>query len=185
VPIVPYVANSIVIGIGQRYEIVVDADQAVGNYWLRATLQSACGTGNTNANNILGIIRYDSTSTADPTTTIGSFSNVCADEALTSLVPYLSVDVGTTDSETTLDLARLTSGYNKWTIDGSSLYLNWSDPTTLIAYNGGSAFPTDYNVYPLTEVNEVRPQSTCFSLHMPPPSVSHCQFLSSFFDMGI
>lgn len=42
----------------------------------------------------------------------------------------------------------------KWTINNSSLYLNWSDSTNLRIANNQSVFPTDYNVYPLPTSNE-------------------------------
>lgn len=35
VPIVPFETEMLSIGIGQRYDVVVKADQAPGNYWMR------------------------------------------------------------------------------------------------------------------------------------------------------
>ena len=151
----PFETNNIVIGIGQRYEVIVEADQGSGDFWLRSTLQNACGTGNDNGDNILGIVRYNSNSTDDPTTTSGSFADVCGDQDLADLVPYLAIDVGVASENETLDVARLQGAYNLWSINASSLYLNWSSPTTMLAYEGVSAFPTDYNIYALESVNEV------------------------------
>ena len=39
VSIIPYTTDSLSIGIGQRYDVIVDADQAVSNYWFRAIPQ--------------------------------------------------------------------------------------------------------------------------------------------------
>jgi hypothetical protein len=96
-----------------------------------------------------GIIRYDSSSTADPTTTsdvtVGTY---CGDEPVASLVPYLALDVGNyTDADVTEEaLSFLASNAFTWTINSSSLYLNWSNPTTLRIFNNDSIWPTDYNV---------------------------------------
>jgi len=107
-------------------------------------------------------VRYDSSSTADPTTTndASTLSSECADEPVASLVPHLSLDVGSSASVTDdLQLSlNATSGATanlfRWTINTSSLYLNWSDPTILRIDNGDAVFPTDYNVEALTSVDE-------------------------------
>jgi hypothetical protein len=96
-----------------------------------------------------GIIRYDSSSTVDPTSTSDvTVGTNCGDEPLASLVPYLAMDVGSyTDADVTQeDLSVVFSTAATWTLNSSSLYLNWSDPTTLRIFNGESIFPTDYNV---------------------------------------
>lgn len=85
VPIVPYKTDNILISIGQRYDIIIEASAAVDDYWLRAGWQSACI--NDNAANITGIIRYDPSSTADPvtTSTIVERDN-CGEEDVSNLV---------------------------------------------------------------------------------------------------
>jgi hypothetical protein len=52
---------------GQRYDVIVTASESSGDYWMRAIPQESCSN-NDNVDNILGIVRYDSSSTADPTT---------------------------------------------------------------------------------------------------------------------
>ena len=80
VAIEPYTKDNLLIGIGQRFEIVVEANQDVNHYWLRAIWQTTC-IGNDNADNILEIVRYGGASTtSDPPTTMGNFNNSCGDE---------------------------------------------------------------------------------------------------------
>jgi hypothetical protein len=148
VPIVPYTTDSLLVSIGQRYDVVVEATQTSGDFWLRAGWVTAC-SGNLNAANITGIIRYDSTSTADPTSTSTvTESTSCGDEPLTSLVPYLALDVGnfSTASVGTESLSFSFPDYFRWTLNGSTLVLDWSQPTTLLVYNNETIWPTDYNV---------------------------------------
>lgn len=158
VPIVPYTTDNIIIGIGQRYDVVFTANQTSGDYWLRATWQTTCSR-NLAAGNILGIVRYDNSSTADPTTTIGDFEDTCGDEPLASLSPYLNLQVGDSAEETELDLGSDDIGYFHWTINStainsSSLYLNWENPTFLKIFNGDSIFPANYSVQPVTVVDK-------------------------------
>ena len=147
VPIVPYVTESVLVSIGQRYDIIVEANAASDDYWLRAGWVSACST-NDNAANMTGIVRYDSNSTADPTTTGITVGTYCGDEPAASLVPYLPLSVGNYTSADVNEevLSFLASTAFTWTLNSSSLYLNWSNPTTLRIFNNESIWPTDYNV---------------------------------------
>ena len=60
VPIKPYFTSVLSIGIGQRYDIIVQADQAsvASDFWLRAIPDTFCSN-NANGADIKGIIHYD------------------------------------------------------------------------------------------------------------------------------
>jgi FtsP/CotA-like multicopper oxidase with cupredoxin domain len=162
VPIVPYEADSIIIGIGQRYDVVINATQTSGDYWMRAIWQTSCSNNTAGwVNDILAIVRYDSSSTADPTTTNDAVNSAsaCQDEPYASLVPHLALAVGsdyTVEDELAVSFATSTGtpALFTWTINDSSLWLNWSDPTILRIDNGDTIWPTDYNVEPVTLVDE-------------------------------
>jgi FtsP/CotA-like multicopper oxidase with cupredoxin domain len=94
VPIVPYKTTVLSIGIGQRYDIIVTADQSTADYWLRAIPQTSCSDVD-NADNVKGIVRYDSTSTSDPTSSAYDYTDSCNDEAMANLVPFVSIDAST------------------------------------------------------------------------------------------
>lgn len=145
VPIVPFETDSVLIGIGQRYDLIITANQTSGDYWIRGGWQTACAN-NQNAANITGILRYDSSSTSDPTTTGLTPSTYCGDEPMESLVPWVPLNVTNIPNITTEDLSFTFGDYFTWTINSSSLYLNWSDPTLLQITNNEDIFPTDYNV---------------------------------------
>jgi iron transport multicopper oxidase len=65
---VPLLVDSLVILAGQRYSVVFSANQAVGNYWLRAN-PSARGLPGFDGQCNLAILRYAGAPVADPTTT--------------------------------------------------------------------------------------------------------------------
>lgn len=146
VPIVPYETDSLLIAIGQRYDVIVEANADAGDFWIRSGWVTACST-NGDPDGMTGILRYDSSSTADPTTTSSvTATATCGDEDSTNLVPYLSLDVGTMLAPNEQDLSFVFDDYFKWTLNGSSLLLDWADPTLVMVNNGDSIFPTDYNV---------------------------------------
>lgn len=157
VPIVPFTAESLHMTVGQRYDIIVEANATTGNFWMRANWQNYCAT-NYNWDNGMGIIRYDNSSTDDPTTsrTVYNYTESCIDEGISNLVPYvpIAVDSPIVVPELTIDYTWPNNDMFYWNFNGTSLYLNWSDPTTLKEYKNESVFPTEYNVYPLTSVNK-------------------------------
>lgn len=116
VSIKPYTTNWVLLSVGQRYDVIFTANQAVGNYWFRAEVASDCAS----SNNFYGrsIFRYSGAPESDPTTTATSFTAGCRDP--TTLTPWVS---NTVNSEAFLnqvgnlqvDLAReqiTTNGQN-------------------------------------------------------------------------
>lgn len=63
-----------------------------GNFWMRAIIRSTCSKNDDNQK-VMGIVRYDSSSTADPTSTAWASAAVddCEDEDSSLLVPYLAL----------------------------------------------------------------------------------------------
>ena len=87
VPIVPYETDSVLVNMGQRYDVIVEANAAPGDYWLRGGFVSAC-IPNGAPGNITGIVRYNKDSTKIPTTVSTVVQvNDCIDEPAASLVP--------------------------------------------------------------------------------------------------
>lgn len=148
VPIVPYTTNALSVSIGQRYDVIVEANAPSGDYWLRGQWVNACAT-NGNPDGITGIIRYDNTSTADPTTTKDfATKDTCNDEPVANLVPYLPLNVGSTYNEIALQELDFATGgpWFQWTLNGSSLELDWEAPTVLSMLDNETTYPIDYNV---------------------------------------
>lgn len=155
VPIVPYNTTDISIGMGQRYDVIVTASETSGDYWMRAIPQESCSD-NDNVDNILGIVRYDSSSTADPTTTAYTTTDSCDDEAIASLVPYLTYDVSTT--YTVEEDEAVTIGFvNKavrWYMGGTSFVSEWDYPTVLAVAEGNDTFTSDEHVIELDTADD-------------------------------
>ncbi|CZR70195.1 related to laccase precursor [Phialocephala subalpina] len=155
VPIVSYSTQVLSIGMGQRYDIIVNATETSGNYWIRAIPQTACSN-NDNSDNIKGILKYDSTNTTEPDTSAYSYDDNCDDEDSSDLVPYLSLDAST---DTTEDDFAVTVGKNsdslfRWYMAGTTFVAEWDDPTLLQIYNNDTDYTTSSHVIELDTANE-------------------------------
>jgi FtsP/CotA-like multicopper oxidase with cupredoxin domain len=142
--------------LGQRYDIVVNADQETADYWMRAVPQSSCSS-NANSADIRAIVRYSSSSTADPTSTADiNLSNAdCNDELLSNLVPYLPQTVVDPRQDQDLGVSIAASGnLFKWQIGLNSMLVEWANPSLLQISEGNVTFESQENVYKLDTANE-------------------------------
>lgn len=152
VPIQPYDTDSIILSSGQRYDVIVEANAVPGDYWLRGgwVAPGACqGAANDNPNDMTGIVRYDIASTKFPnSTSTVEVPTSCHDEPLESLVPHLKLNV-TNIAGTTIEMLRVQLNRDavfQWTINSTSLIIDWENPTLQQVFNNASLFPTPYNV---------------------------------------
>lgn len=77
---------------GQRYDIVIEANAAPGDYWIRTEIPGGpggCGNVVDRNGNKTGILRYDTRSTALPTSQRNNYPSDCHDEPAELLKPIL------------------------------------------------------------------------------------------------
>lgn len=160
VPIVPYNTSWIFLGIGQRYDVIITANQAAGSYWFRAEVQNQAGCGN-NANNgnILSIFSYEGHENETPISTGSPYTQRCTDEQ--GLTPYWNSYVPTgevadnmTPLDTWLNQTRGSDGSLTlyWNVNGSSLNAVWEKPTLDYIKNGQfDNFPERANIIQLPQ----------------------------------
>ncbi|KAF2640242.1 hypothetical protein P280DRAFT_428127 [Massarina eburnea CBS 473.64] len=157
VPIVPFDATVLDITMGQRYDIIIEADQDATDYWMRAVPQGECSANNNSAD-IRAIIRYDSTSTSLPTSTAydDMTNDLCDDMPIASLVPHLSQTVVDPVEDSDLPVSVSTNENNlfKWQIGMNSMLVQWADPSLLSIMEGNATFQDAENVYSLPDANK-------------------------------
>lgn len=129
VPMNPFTTDSLFVGVGQRYDITIDASQATDNYWFNITYSDGgllCGS---SLNPYpAAIIHYDGASDGLPTDQ-GSIptDSECLD--LISLSPVVTRTVPTSSfaasTNNTLDIAFVS---NRWTVADSTLQVDWNSP---------------------------------------------------------
>lgn len=119
---------------------------------MRAIPQSACSD-NDSEDNIRGIVSYTDT-VSTPETTGWDYTDSCDDET-SNLVPYVSKTVGSSLS-TTAETAGIAvvDGLFKWTLNSTSMLVDWADPTLMQVMNEITEFETDDSVIQLPNANE-------------------------------
>jgi len=156
VAINPYTTEWLNIGIGQRYEVIVEMDQPVAGYFLRAVTQTGCPSGsqNTGLGNANGIFLYEGAQPILPTSTAGNKTvadfNFCLDEPLASLVPYVQKSAGTSNSfsatASTLpagNVAQVATSDDgsvfRWFLNNGAINVNYTQPTLQTLAQGGNS----------------------------------------------
>ncbi|KAK6433718.1 laccase, multicopper oxidase, benzenediol:oxygen oxidorectuctase, partial [Oleoguttula sp. CCFEE 5521] len=155
IPIVPFYTNWLLLGIGQRYDVVINANQTEGNYWFRANVATDCLSGNKNG--ALAIWSYDTVTAGTPTSTaFAAAAAGCYEPA--GITPYWKQPVPSSqflNSPLTVGLTRasFTPGgelHVLWSINGSSMNIDWSYPTMSYLMDKNTNYPTNLNVWPST-----------------------------------
>lgn len=146
VPIEPYETEWLNIACGQRYDVILEADQPSANYFLRAVTQTSCPS--VPINNGLGlangIIHYEDAVLTLPNTTHGnrtaqSFAT-CIDEPIAKLKPWLKKSAGDvnlfTAGQRGLPSGRVaqpnTNNNNtvvQWFLNNQIMDINYTQPT--------------------------------------------------------
>ncbi|KXJ93673.1 multicopper oxidase-domain-containing protein [Microdochium bolleyi] len=174
VPITPYSNTSLLVGIGQRYNVIVEARPEHGsvnplpkdgNFWIRTWIPDVCSIqGHTDGYEQNGILRYDASSKADPhSLPWPGVSIQCSDEAASSLQPIVPWSVG--QSSNTHDGQLFGVNFNDtlatpafplaqvaFDMSQSSgftpLQINFSDPIFLHLDEAGGSWPKQWAVIP-------------------------------------
>ncbi|EEP77436.1 potential laccase [Uncinocarpus reesii 1704] len=148
VPMRPYDTDHIVVGIGQRYHVIVNTLSDVDNgaaFWIRTVPTTGCSRFETDnpPDERTGILYYGERSSTLPTSTRHQFPLDCRDEPFDRLKPYHPWQVpdpmlDASIFDTSMDVQRGTwvmperpsnaSKVSFWKAGPSSMYLNYSQP---------------------------------------------------------
>ncbi|KAF2654402.1 multicopper oxidase [Lophiostoma macrostomum CBS 122681] len=159
VPVKSFPATQLTLNIGQRYDVVINANQTAGNYWFRVGIGSCSSNAMTDTKIQLGaILHYDSVDDGTPTSTGVTLNTDCDD--VTGLVPFVpnTVPTSVVPSATEMELSSKTyvedNNLFRWTIDGSEQIVNWNSPSLQTALNGGSDYGNHSNIYEMSTANQ-------------------------------
>jgi len=153
VPITPYTTTSLVIAVGQRYEVIIDANQKAGNYWFRFSTGGGQCDGpnqkNLNADTQGAIFTYAGAAAGNPTSSSYNLTAGCIEE--TNIVPYVKTTVpAPSGSPTLLDLTLDTTAGVFWKVNGEAIDISWKTPTISYVMNGTYALPANDNGLTIT-----------------------------------
>jgi hypothetical protein len=154
VPIVPYETDSVLINMGQRYDVIVEANAVPGDYWLRSGFIDYC-IPNGASKNMTAIVRYKKDSTADPTS-VSTMAKIetCLDEPAERVLPWVPVNVPNIKGGITYE--NVTGEYFqgkflRWSFNqpsGGFMWTNWSQPALGDVFNDKiSSIPKQDNIF--------------------------------------
>ncbi|KAL2758189.1 hypothetical protein ACRALDRAFT_2025823 [Sodiomyces alcalophilus JCM 7366] len=161
VPIEPVEKDSLFMTTGQRYDVIIEADQDVGNYWFNATLASSGMCGTSVVDYPAAIFSYEGAPEdelpTDPGTPVYAG---CDDE--TGLVPVVKKSAPVDDflaHKNYLDVAVEVQPYNdersvyRWKINDSSIDIEWGKPILQYVREGNYSWPREANVIEVEEAD--------------------------------
>lgn len=136
---------------GQRYDVIINANQTAGNYWLRVS--PGCGKNKIQDAGVpLGaILHYSGAPEGNPNSTGVTMRTTCNDE--TNLVPFVINQVPRSVVPAARELALnrfVDQSQNflfRWTLNGSTQIVNWGTPSLQTALEGKSNYGNNSNVH--------------------------------------
>lgn len=154
VPVNSFTTDSLFVGVGQRYDVTVDASQATDNYWLNITFGGSNFCGSSNNPYPAAIVHYDGAPDENPTYAgVAPTDHQCLD--LMSLTPVVSRTVSTAgftpSVNNSLDIGLTTTG--KWTINSSSLSVEWGDPVAQLVIDGKTDWQPSNNIWQIDQAD--------------------------------
>ncbi|KAB8225821.1 Cupredoxin [Aspergillus novoparasiticus] len=157
VPIEPSSTYSVTIGMGQRYDIIITADQAsvADSFWIRAIPLQACSE-TADPSNIRGILHYGDTPSVPETLPFIYADETCDDKQAPSLVPHVPKSVPPPDLREMVDADshKNAKGLFRWYLNSTTMEILWEDPTLMQIYDGESAFPNSSTVISLPKADQ-------------------------------
>ncbi|GAB7364083.1 hypothetical protein MBLNU230_g4635t1 [Neophaeotheca triangularis] len=155
IPSKPFEAETILIAVGQRYDVVIKMDQEPGNYWFRANNAADCRS----SNKFYGraIWTYNGVKEAEPTSDAHDESGAQCIEP-TGVAPYWVQPVPSstfTEQLKSMDIsltrAQVVPNGDSvfvWALNQTSMSVEWDKPTLTYVMDGEDEFPEKYNVIP-------------------------------------
>lgn len=166
VPVNAYSTNSIFVGVGQRYDVLIDANQPSGNYWINATYSNTKACGSSRNPFPAAILHYDSAPEALPTIPgTQPQDSLCADN--TQFVPIVTrtapLALFTPQPSNTLPVSlevdpKISRVF--WQVNASAIDISWDNPTLESLLDGNHTFPGSDNIVNIPGTSEVCNQST-------------------------
>ncbi|KAF6828446.1 multicopper oxidase [Colletotrichum plurivorum] len=163
VPVKPFETDSLYLSVGQRYEVIIKADQDPKAYWFNVSFPSNRLCGTSNINKPAAIFQYEGASTNSLPKDAGKAPTDAQCQDKTDFEPIYSVDVDqsgfqkTSDNslDVTVDTSRTTNQQQVyWKVNGQNMDIDWDEPTLSYIAKNNDSYPKQYNVFEVPKDNK-------------------------------
>ncbi|MCJ1347713.1 hypothetical protein MMC31_005942 [Peltigera leucophlebia] len=162
VPVKPYTTNVVTLGVGQRTDVIVEANgPAKSAFWMRSTISKTCSVSKQPV--ALAAIYYDGADTNSvPTSVATPFDDShCGNDPLDTTIPFFpfpATPKPATTATIAITIHTNATGHLLWYMNESSFRANYNHPILLLANLGNTSYPFDpqWNVYNFGNNNSVR-----------------------------
>jgi len=168
VPLQPYTTDVVTLGIGQRTDVIVEANgKPTDAVWMRSTLGKSAFEGGCTLNDgispeSVAAIYYQKANTSIVPTTNSSVSTAaietCANDPLSETIPFYSITPTANPqiSENVKITYQSNGTHNLFYMNNSTFRADYNDPLLLEAKLGKTEFPSEWNVYDFGESKSIR-----------------------------
>ncbi|EXJ86608.1 hypothetical protein A1O3_03561 [Capronia epimyces CBS 606.96] len=142
VPVQPYNTTVVTLGIGQRTDVIVEADgDSHEAYWIRSNATCA----KANQPYALAVLYYENADVdgLPKSSPWNSPSIGCANDPLETTVPMYAINPGEPAETTTLNMTvgQNATGHWLWYMNNSSFRTDYNQPVLLLAEGGNTSYP--------------------------------------------
>ncbi|KIY00524.1 uncharacterized protein Z520_04209 [Fonsecaea multimorphosa CBS 102226] len=163
VPVVPFTTPWLFMGIGQRYDVVIEANQAIDNYWFHVVPQSGCSSNqNTNALAVFSYVGANSTGLPSNATRSNAPAGSDCSDPNSQLIPYVKLNVPsnyTIPQSSQLDVGfaivqnQAQQTLFQWNLNFTAIQVPWDDPTLAYVLSDNTSYPASMNLIALPDAN--------------------------------
>lgn len=162
VPVNAFTTDSLFVGVGQRFDVTIDASKAVGNYWFNVTFGGSNLCGASNNPTPAAIFRYSGAPNSNPTDRgVVPTDKQCLDNL--DFTPVITRSISTSNfnpnPSDTLPVTLETVGNPAvfvWKVNGSAINVDWNKPVAEFVMEGNTSYPTNENLISVDNANQAR-----------------------------
>jgi FtsP/CotA-like multicopper oxidase with cupredoxin domain len=145
VPVVPKEANVVTLGVGQRTDILVTANNHTESaYWMRTSAPGGEACGGSSVSESLAAIYYDDADTTILPTTASAYNETeCVNDPLEDTIPEYPITPSANPFISDLELALVmnATGNYEWQINNQTFRANFNEPILFKAAEGNVSYP--------------------------------------------
>lgn len=156
----PYETEVVTLGIGQRNDVIVEANGDLDAYWMRSSISTHCSLVHDGREHALAAIYYDDADEEkDPKSKAWDIKDDdCRNDDLEITVPKAPIPLPEADLELEYEAKIYVneSGVTLWTFDGVPFRANYNSPPLLMSILNNHTFEEEWNVRKTGKAKSVR-----------------------------